>query len=99
MSTEMIRCEISDHIAVVTMDNPPVNAQDQRFHEEMMATFDRLSDEDEVRVALEYGLELPARDGYPRDLVGIASVEDGACDLRLDEAAALARDLEGRGDL
>jgi len=52
MDDAIIRCEIADHIAVVTMDNPPVNAQDQRFHEAMMATFDRLSDDDAVRVAV-----------------------------------------------
>jgi len=52
MDAEIIRCEITDHIALVTMNKPPVNAQDQRFHEEMMATFDRLSDLDEVRVAV-----------------------------------------------
>ena len=50
--TEIIRCEIADHIAVVTMDNPPVNAQDQQFHEEMMLVFDTISDMDDVRVAV-----------------------------------------------
>ncbi|NQV58490.1 MAG: enoyl-CoA hydratase/isomerase family protein [Alphaproteobacteria bacterium] len=52
MKTEIIRCEINDHIALVTMDNPPVNAQDQQFHEEMMLVFDTISDMDEVRVAV-----------------------------------------------
>ncbi|MDP6704964.1 MAG: enoyl-CoA hydratase/isomerase family protein [Alphaproteobacteria bacterium] len=74
MPTEIVRCEIVDHIAVVTMDNPPVNAQDQRFHEAMMATFDRLSDEDEVRVAVltgagkvfSAGADIKARVGVER---------------------------------
>ena len=52
MKTEIIHCEINDHIALVTMDNPPVNAQDQRFHEEMMKVFDTISDLDEVRVVV-----------------------------------------------
>ena len=52
MKTEIIRCEIADHIALVTMDNPPVNAQDQKFHEEMMLVFDTISDMDDVRVAV-----------------------------------------------
>ena len=52
MKTEIIRCEINDHIALVTMSNPPVNAQDQQFHEEMMLVFDTISDMDEVRVAV-----------------------------------------------
>ncbi len=52
MTTNIIHCEVANHIAVVTMDSPPVNAQGQQFHEEMMLTFDRLSDRDDVRVAI-----------------------------------------------
>ena len=52
MKTEVVRCEINDHIALVTIDNPPVNAQDQRFHDDMMLIFDTISDLDEVRVAV-----------------------------------------------
>jgi len=52
MQTDVIRCDIADHIAVVTMDKPPVNAQDQQFHDEMMLVFDTLSDLDDVRVAV-----------------------------------------------
>lgn len=52
MQTEVIKCEVADHIAVVAMDKPPVNAQDRQFHEEMMAVFDGLSDRDDVRVAV-----------------------------------------------
>jgi enoyl-CoA hydratase/carnithine racemase len=48
----MIRTEISDHIALITMDSPPVNAVNQQFMEEMIATIDRLNDLDEVRVAV-----------------------------------------------
>lgn len=50
--TEFIRCEVSDYIATVTMDRPPVNAQDRQFHEEMMLVFDTISDRDDVRVAI-----------------------------------------------
>jgi enoyl-CoA hydratase len=46
------RVQLEDHIAVVTMDNPPVNAQARTFHEEAMRVFDRLSDLDEVRVVV-----------------------------------------------
>ena len=52
MDDEIIRCAVENFIAVVTMDNPPVNAQDRRFHEQMMAVFDALSDRDDVRVAV-----------------------------------------------
>lgn len=48
----MINLEVSDHIAVVTMDHPPVNAQPPEFMAELMATFDALSDRDDVRVAI-----------------------------------------------
>jgi enoyl-CoA hydratase len=48
----MIRVQIADHIAVVTMDNPPVNAQNAAFQEEMIRVFDRISDMEEVRVAV-----------------------------------------------
>ena len=40
MDAEVIRCAVQDHIAVVTMDRPPVNAVNAQFHEEMMRVFD-----------------------------------------------------------
>ena len=49
---KMIRVQISDFIAVVTMDNPPVNAQNAELQEEMIRAFDRISDLDEARVAV-----------------------------------------------
>lgn len=52
MNTEVIRCEVSDYIARVTMDRPPVNAVNQEFQEEMMLVFDTISDRDDVRVAV-----------------------------------------------
>lgn len=52
MDTEVIRCEVSDYIARVTMDRPPVNALSQEFQEEMMLVFDTISDRDDVRVAV-----------------------------------------------
>ena len=52
MDTEIIKCEVRDHIAVVTMDHPPVNAQNAQFHAEMMRVFDAISDMPEARVAV-----------------------------------------------
>ncbi|MBM3492468.1 MAG: enoyl-CoA hydratase/isomerase family protein [Alphaproteobacteria bacterium] len=52
MKTERLRCELAEHVAVVTMEHPPVNAQDRQFHEDMIACFDRLSDTAEARVAV-----------------------------------------------
>ena len=55
MDTEIIKCDVQDFIAIVTMDNPPVNAQSAQFHHEMMHTFDAISDRDDVRVAVLMG--------------------------------------------
>lgn len=48
----LIRTEILNHIAVVTMDAPPVNAVNAEFMREMISTFDRFNDLDDVRVVV-----------------------------------------------
>lgn len=48
----MIRLEVSDYIAIVTIDNPPVNAQPPQLMLEVMETFDAISDRDDIRVAI-----------------------------------------------
>lgn len=71
MPENVVRLDIRDGVARVTMDNPPVNAQSPAFHAEMTATFDRLSDLDEVRVVVltgagrvfSAGADLKAREG------------------------------------
>lgn len=51
--TKLIRSEmVEDHIALVTMDAPPVNAQGAQFHDEMMTVMDGLSDMDSVRAVV-----------------------------------------------
>ena len=40
---------VSDFVAVVTMNNPPVNAQNRQFHEDLTLVFDVLSDRVDVR--------------------------------------------------
>jgi enoyl-CoA hydratase/carnithine racemase len=45
-----LRVEVSDYIAVVTMDNPPVNAVTPDW--DFQGTFDELGDRDDVRVAI-----------------------------------------------
>ena len=70
----MIRVQIADHVALVTMDNPPVNAQNAALQDEMIRVFDRLSDMEEVRVAVLTGkgrcfcagVDLKARAGQQR---------------------------------
>jgi len=52
METELIKVAVADHIAVVTMDHPPVNAQNAQFNVEMAYVFDMLSDRKDVRVVV-----------------------------------------------
>jgi enoyl-CoA hydratase len=47
-----VRLEVSDYVAVVTMDNPPVNAQNMDLIDELIATFDTFNDRDDVRVVV-----------------------------------------------
>jgi len=52
METKLIELSVNNHIAVVTMDAPPVNAQNAQFHTEMAWVFDNISDRDDVRAAV-----------------------------------------------
>lgn len=53
MEPELIKAEVNaEGIALVTIDNPPVNAHSARVLEEMAWTFDSLSDRTDVRVAI-----------------------------------------------
>ena len=52
MPQQFIQVEVSNSIAVVTMNRPPVNAQNAQFRDEMMQVFDAFTDRDDVRVAI-----------------------------------------------
>ena len=52
MADNMIRLDVENFVALVTMDRPPVNAIVRQFQEELTATFDELSDRDDVRVVV-----------------------------------------------
>ena len=52
MDLSLVKIAIADHIAVVTMDHPPVNAQNAQFNIEMAYAFDMLSDRKDVRVVV-----------------------------------------------
>lgn len=52
MDLELIRLEVADHVALATMDAPPVNAQNAQFNIEMAYVFDCISDRDDCRVAI-----------------------------------------------
>ncbi len=49
MRNDLIKTEIADHIAQVTMDAPPVNAQSREFMEELIEVFDELNETPGVR--------------------------------------------------
>jgi enoyl-CoA hydratase/carnithine racemase len=44
-----IRVTIEGHVALVTMDNPPVNAQSRALAEQLTAVMDRATDTDDIR--------------------------------------------------
>ncbi|MDX2155943.1 MAG: enoyl-CoA hydratase/isomerase family protein [Hyphomicrobiaceae bacterium] len=52
MDLKLIKIDVADHIAIVTMNNPPVNAQNAEFNIEMAWAFDSISDRKDVRVAV-----------------------------------------------
>jgi enoyl-CoA hydratase len=55
MSYECFKLSIEDYVAVVTMDRPPVNAQNAVFRDEITRIFDGLSDDDSVRAIVLIG--------------------------------------------
>ena len=78
---DCFKVDIADHVATVTIDRAPVNAQNRRFREEVVAIFDQLNDSAEVRAivltgagkAFSAGADLKERPGladeagaYPR---------------------------------
>lgn len=52
MDLKHIRLDVSDGIATVIMDRPPVNAQNAQFRTELTWVFDSISERDDVRVAI-----------------------------------------------
>jgi enoyl-CoA hydratase len=52
MKLETIRLDVADFIATVTIDRPPVNAQNQQAREELIRVFDAIGDRDDVRVVV-----------------------------------------------
>ncbi len=53
MPPELVKLElVENHIALIRLANPPVNAHSQRLLDEVTWTFDTISDRDEIRVAI-----------------------------------------------
>jgi enoyl-CoA hydratase len=50
LSTSPLRIEVADYIALVTLDHPPVNAQNRPLRQALLEAFDTLGDRDDVRV-------------------------------------------------
>ncbi len=49
---QYVKVQVENFVAVVTMDAPPVNAVSAGLMDEMIATFDQMSDRDDVRVVV-----------------------------------------------
>ena len=49
MTGPLVRAEVADFVAVVTLDHPPVNAQSGPLRAELIEVFDTLGDRDDVR--------------------------------------------------
>lgn len=52
MDLDMFTLEVEDGIAVVTINRPPVNAQNKHLREELIWIFDTISGRDDIRVAI-----------------------------------------------
>jgi hypothetical protein len=50
MDNKLIKTTIEDHVALVMLDNQPVNAQSREFVEELISVFDELNETPTVRV-------------------------------------------------
>jgi len=52
LNLSTVNVTVNDYVAVVTMNNPPVNAQNRQFHEDVTLVFDVLSDSEDVRAII-----------------------------------------------
>jgi enoyl-CoA hydratase len=52
MSGDIVTLEVSDHIALVTLNRPPVNALNRAMRERIVSVFDEISERRDVRVAV-----------------------------------------------
>lgn len=52
MSENFVRLEVSDYVAIVTMDRPPVNALNRDMRRQLVAIFDEISERQDIRCAI-----------------------------------------------
>lgn len=50
MADDIVKVSVTDYIALVTLDRPPVNAFNRDLREQVIEAFDALSERDDVRV-------------------------------------------------
>jgi len=51
----VVKVTVQEHVATVTMDRPPVNAQSDQLRHELIAAFDSFTDRNDLRVAILIG--------------------------------------------
>ena len=52
MTQPMVRLDVADGVALVTLDRPPVNALSREMRRRIVATFDEISARDDIRCAV-----------------------------------------------
>ena len=52
MSSDVVTLEVSDHVAVATLNRPPVNALNWEMRERLIAIFDEATDREDIRVVV-----------------------------------------------
>ncbi|MEP2181093.1 enoyl-CoA hydratase-related protein, partial [Roseibium sp.] len=52
MQLETIDLKVEDYVALVTINRPPVNAQNNKFREEIQLVMDSLGDREDVRAII-----------------------------------------------
>ena len=52
MTSDVVRLEVADHVAVATLNRPPVNAVNAEMRERLIALFDEMTDRDDVRAVV-----------------------------------------------
>ena len=78
MSEKWVRLEVSKGVGLVTMDRPPVNALNREMRRQMVATFDAISEREDIRCAV---------------LTGTGSVFCAGADLKDRPSADIAGDF------
>lgn len=52
MADDIVKLRVDGHVALVTLDRPPVNALDRAMRDRIIAVFDEISERDDIRVAV-----------------------------------------------